>query len=196
MRNLSCYHSSRDVFWTWYFRKLTGILLNSRVIYLLTFEWGHLYPVSFSTLDDCVESQFVIRKQHTPSVKGKFPLHSLESLINTVGVTWLKITEFQTKNDLKVCYLTKQGLRRLLVSEFVNSMAQDHQDVLHLVALPFSHVAFHPQACSLRVTRCHISRHHMLAKLHPKPGREASSPHTSVYCRKKHLFQKPSPCYP
>lgn len=79
MRNLSWFHSYGDVFWTWYVRELRGILWNSQVICLLPCERRHRYPVSFSTLDDCADSQGVIRKQHTASVKGKFPLYSLES---------------------------------------------------------------------------------------------------------------------
>lgn len=56
---MSWCHGYRDTFWTWCFRKLTGVFLNSQAVYLHTFEQRHLYLVSFSTLDDGAESQSV-----------------------------------------------------------------------------------------------------------------------------------------
>lgn len=61
-----------------------------------------------------------------------------------------------------------------------------------LLLCPSPHVALHPQACPLWATRCHLSRPHMLAQLHPQAGRKAVSPHMCLHSRKALLFRKAS----
>lgn len=60
--NVCCCRSYRDIFWTWYFRKLTRILLNSQAIHLHSFGWRHTSPVSFNTWLMVLRARLSMRK--------------------------------------------------------------------------------------------------------------------------------------